>query len=74
MNLVVIWSVLGNAQQCPTQSHPVWEMVLNELDRREDPDFDENLPGCHIVDTCGNIRTGKQLGEMLRYNLNRHLK
>jgi len=63
----------GNAQICPTQSHPVWEMVLNELDRREDPEFDENLPGCHIVDTCGNIRTGDQLGKLLRYNLNRHL-
>jgi len=63
----------GNAQQCPTQSHPVWEMVLNELDRREDPEFDENLPGCHIVDTCGNIRTGEQLLKLLRHNLNRHL-
>ena len=23
----------GNAQNCPSRSHPVWEMVINELDR-----------------------------------------
>lgn len=35
----------GNAQNCPSRSHPVWEMVMNELDRRDDPTFDESLPG-----------------------------
>ncbi|KAK3881494.1 hypothetical protein Pcinc_014059, partial [Petrolisthes cinctipes] len=39
----------GNAQNCPSRSHPVWEMVMNELDRRDDPKFDERLSGCHFV-------------------------
>ena len=30
-------------------------MVMNELDRREDPDIDEDLPGCAMVDSCSNI-------------------
>merc|ERR1719513_394048 len=34
----------GNAQNCPSRSHPVWEMVINELDRRDGPTFDEALP------------------------------
>lgn len=27
----------GNAHNCPSRSHPVWEMVMNELDRRYEP-------------------------------------
>ena len=26
---------------CPTEPFPLWELVINELDRREDPTFDE---------------------------------
>lgn len=37
------------------------EMVMNELDRREDPVNDEYLPGCAMVDSCSNILTGKSL-------------
>jgi hypothetical protein len=62
----------GNAQNCPSRSHPVWEMVMNELDRRDDPTFDESLPGCHMVDSCSNIQTGEQFGRLLRHNFNRH--
>lgn len=62
----------GNAQKCPSQSHPVWEMVMNELDRRDDPLFDERLPGCHFVDSCTNIRTGKQFRHLLNHNFHRH--
>jgi hypothetical protein len=62
----------GNAQRCPSRSHPVWEMVINELDRRDDPDFDESLPGCHLVSTCSNIQSPEQFGRMLRHNFNRH--
>lgn len=50
----------GNLQTCPTRSHAVWEMVMNELDRREDPTTDEYLPGCAMVDSCSNILTGKR--------------
>lgn len=49
----------GNLQSCPTRSHAVWEMVMNELDRREDPNIDEDIPGCAMVDSCSNILTGE---------------
>jgi len=62
----------GNAQNCPSRSHPVWELVMNELDRRDDPTFDESLPGCHMVSSCSNIQTGEQFGRLLRHNFNRH--
>lgn len=50
----------GNLQSCPTRSHAVWELVMNELDRREDPSIDEDIPGCAMVDSCSNILTGKR--------------
>uniref|UniRef100_A0A1B0FC31 Chitin-binding type-2 domain-containing protein n=1 Tax=Glossina morsitans morsitans TaxID=37546 RepID=A0A1B0FC31_GLOMM len=62
----------GNAHNCPSRSHPVWELVMNELDRRDDPTFDESLPGCHMVDSCSNIATGEQFARLLRHNFNRH--
>lgn len=49
----------GNLQTCPTRSHAVWEMVMNELDRREEPSSDEAIPGCAMVDSCSNILTGE---------------
>ena len=45
----------GNSGNCPSRSHPVWEMPINELDRRDDPEFDEVLTGCHLVSSCSNI-------------------
>lgn len=45
---------------------------MNELDRRDDPTFDESLPGCHMVDSCSNIQSGDQFGRLLRHNFNRH--
>ncbi|XP_033241484.1 uncharacterized protein verm isoform X4 [Drosophila pseudoobscura] len=62
----------GNAHNCPSRSHPVWEMVMNELDRRDDPTFDESLPGCHMVDSCSNVASGEQFARLLRHNFNRH--
>uniref|UniRef100_A0A0K2UQP7 NodB homology domain-containing protein n=2 Tax=Lepeophtheirus salmonis TaxID=72036 RepID=A0A0K2UQP7_LEPSM len=64
----------GNAQNCPSRSHPVWEMVINELDRRDDPSFDENLPGCHMVSSCSNIMAPDQFARLLRHNFNRHFE
>ncbi|KAK8406787.1 hypothetical protein O3P69_007383 [Scylla paramamosain] len=64
----------GNAQNCPSRSHPVWEMVMNELDRRDDPEFDETLPGCHFVSSCTNIRTGEQFQHFLEHNFQRHYR
>merc|ERR1712029_639480 len=55
----------GNLQSCPTRSHAVWEMVMNELDRREDPSIDEDLPGCAMIDSCSNILTGDQFYNFL---------
>jgi len=62
----------GNAGKCPSRSHPVWEMVINELDRRDDPTFDEALPGCHLVSSCSNIVDPDQFARMLKYNFDRH--
>lgn len=62
----------GNLQSCPTRSHAVWEMVLNELDRREDPTNDEYLAGCAMVDSCSNILTGDQFYNFLNHNFDRH--
>ena len=41
---------------CPQQSWPIWELPINELDRREDPEFDEELTGCPLVSSCTNIQ------------------
>ncbi|KAF0290838.1 hypothetical protein FJT64_011004 [Amphibalanus amphitrite] len=62
----------GNAQKCPTRAFPVWEMVMNELDRREDPRIDDNLPGCAQVDSCSNILNGEQFYNFLNHNFDRH--
>lgn len=48
---------LGINQNCPTQSFNVWEIVMNELDRREDPSNGEAIAGCTIVDSCA-LNTG----------------
>ena len=47
-------------------------MPINELDRRDDPTFDERLSGCHLVSSCSNIYDKSQFGRMLRHNFNRH--
>lgn len=62
----------GNLQRCPTRSHAVWELVMNELDRREDPTFDEDLPGCAMIDSCSNILSGEQFYAFLNHNFDRH--
>jgi len=62
----------GNLQNCPTRSHAVWEMVMNELDRREDPTLDEDLPGCAMIDSCSNILDGDQFYNFLTHNFYRH--
>jgi hypothetical protein len=46
-------------------------MVMNELDRREDPTIDEDLPGCAMIDSCNNILTGDQFYNFLNYNFDR---
>jgi len=62
----------GDLQRCPTRSHAVWELVMNELDRREDPTVDEDLPGCAMVDSCSNILSGDQFYNFLTHNFYRH--
>jgi len=62
----------GNGGRCPSKSHGIWEMVINELDRREDIERDEPLPGCPMVDTCTNIRDANDLTTLLNNNFNRH--
>merc|ERR1712008_281862 len=65
-------SITAPLQNCPTRSHAVWEMVMNELDRREDPTVDEDLPGCAMVDSCSNILSGDQFYNFLTHNFYRH--
>jgi len=62
----------GNGQNCPSRSHPVWELPINELDRRDDPEFDENLTGCHLVSSCSNIYHKDQFRQLLQLNFDRH--
>jgi len=63
---------LGTDQNCPSRNFTVWEMVMNELDRRDDPKFDETLTGCHYVDQCANLVNRKQFRNFLDNNLARH--
>ncbi|KAF2360436.1 Low-density lipoprotein (LDL) receptor class A repeat [Trinorchestia longiramus] len=63
----------GHIQVCPTRAYAVWEMVMNEMDRREDPAHEEPLPGCAMVDSCfSNKPTGDQFYTFLTNNFNRH--
>jgi hypothetical protein len=62
----------GNGGNCPSRAHPVWELPINELDRRDDPDFDENLTGCHLVSSCSNIYHKEQFRRLLQHNFDRH--
>jgi len=63
---------LGTDQNCPTRNFTAWEMVLNELDRRDDPQFSESLTGCHLVDQCANIVDARQFRDFLNNNLDHH--
>ena len=63
----------GNGGNCPSRSHPaIWELPINELDRRDDPDFDEILTGCHLVSSCSNIYNKEQFRRLLQHNFDRH--
>ena len=61
----------GNANHCPSRSQPIWELPINELDRRDDPSFDERLSGCHLVSSCSNIYGPEQFRTLLEHNFNR---
>lgn len=45
---------------------------MNELDRREDPNNEEDIPGCAMVDSCSSILTGDQFYNFLNHNFERH--
>jgi len=62
----------GNSGNCPSRSHPIWELPINELDRRDDPGFDETLTGCHLVSSCSNIYQKNQFRQLLNHNFERH--
>ena len=63
---------LGTDQNCPTKNFTVWEMVMNSLDRRDDPLFTETLTGCHYVDQCANLIEASQFTAFLETNLQHH--
>eukprot|EP00092_Neocalanus_flemingeri_P026399 GFUD01028616.1.p1 GENE.GFUD01028616.1~~GFUD01028616.1.p1 ORF type:complete len:611 (-),score=134.31 GFUD01028616.1:98-1930(-) len=63
----------GNFQNCPTRSHTVMEMVMNEFDPREEPgDNDEQVAGCAMLDSCSSIRSSDILYNVLTHNFIRH--
>ena len=62
----------GTGGNSPSRSHPIWELPINELDRRDDPDFDESLTGCHLVSSCSNIYHKDQFRRLLQHNFARH--
>jgi len=63
----------GNFQNCPTRSHSVMEMVMNEFDPREEPGYeDETVSGCAMLDSCSQIRTPDNLYNVLTHNFIRH--
>merc|ERR1719402_475435 len=63
----------GNVQKCPTRSHGVMEMVMNEFDPREEPGYeDEQVIGCSMIDSCSSIRTPDILYNVLTHNFIRH--
>jgi len=62
----------GNSGNCPTREHPIWEMPINELDRRDDITFDETVTGCHLVSSCSNIKDKDQFKKLLDTNFKRH--
>jgi len=63
----------GNFQNCPTRSHSVMEMVLNEFDPREEPGLeDEQVSACAMLDSCSLIRTPDNLYNILTHNFIRH--
>ena len=44
----------------------MWELPINELDRREDPDFEEKLTGCALVSSCSNVYTKEHFKRVLQ--------
>jgi hypothetical protein len=62
----------GNQGNCPSREHAIWEMPINELDRRDDVAFDETLTGCSLVSSCSNIYEKEQFKQLLTQNFNRH--
>jgi len=62
----------GDSQKCPTRSYAIWEMVLNELDRREEPSESSDEVGCVTLDGCNTILTPSQLYNVLTHNFIRH--
>lgn len=61
----------GNLQKCPTRPAAVWEIPMNEYDRREYPEDEPQLSGCAMVDQC-NLVTGDLLYNFLDVNFKRH--
>jgi len=59
---------------CPTDHFPLWEIPINELDRREDPTFDEELTGCQLVSSCTNVQEKDHLRTLLQHNFERHYR
>ena len=76
---MALHDVLQNAAPLPWKPSTLSNEVARSLgdgdervDRREDPQNDEYLPGCAMVDSCSNILTGDQFYNFLNHNFDRH--
>ena len=59
----------GDAQKCPTRSHNLYQMVMNEFDPREEPgQVEEQVSGCAMVDSCAEIRDPDNFYNVLTHN------
>jgi len=63
----------GNLQNCPSRSHGLMEIVMNEFDPREEPgDADEQVVGCVMLDSCSSTSTADGFYNILTHNFIRH--
>ena len=64
---------IGTAR-CPSRQFPVWQLPINELDRRESGSkSSDTLTGCHHVSSCTHLYHPHQLKQLLNVNLKRHM-
>lgn len=57
-----------HSQKCPPRSFSIMEMVMNEIDPREEPgNLDEQISGLSMLDSCASIRNEDSLYNVLTH-------
>lgn len=60
------------SQNCPSEPHQIWEMPINELVMRYEPEHDDATHGCHLVPSCPNLHNEEQFRQLLQNNFEWH--